>query len=309
VGAVLDGKYRVGDVVGEGGFGVIHAGQCLETGELIAIKFLKLDGAVPFAARDRFLAHFIGEGKLLSRLAEVTPGVVRALAVGAATAPRGVWTPYLVLEWLDGVTLEEELSERRKAGLGGRTLPEAIDLLEPAARAIAVAHEHGVVHRDIKPGNLVVTDIGGRRTLKILDFGVAKIMRDVRARAAASTSPPHHAFSPPYGAPEQFEQRYGATGPWTDVFALALLLVEVVAARRALTGEGTAELYRQVTDASRRPSCAGWVSTRATRSRVSFSGRWPLTPASGSGAPESSGRSSSKRAWRSRWPLRQREWK
>jgi serine/threonine-protein kinase len=255
VGAILDGKYRVGDVVGEGGFGVIHAGQFVRTGEAIAIKFLKLDGAVPFAGRERFLAHFVGQGKLLSRLAEVTPGVVRAIDVGAATAPRGLWTPYLVLEWLDGVTLDEELAGRLAGGLGGRTLREAIDLLEPAARAIAVAHDHGVVHRDVKPGNLVVTEIGGKRTLKILDFGVAKIMRDVRARAdAASTAPPHHAFSPPYGAPEQFEQRYGATGPWTDVFALALLLVEVVAGRPALSGEGTGALYRQVTDPSRRPT-------------------------------------------------------
>jgi serine/threonine protein kinase len=254
-GALLDGRYRIGDLAGEGGFGVVHAGRCLGTDEPVAIKFLKLEGAVPFAARGRFLSQFIGEGKLLSRLSELTPGVVRAIDVGAATAPTGVWTPYLVLEWLTGVTLEEELAARMKAGLGGRTLREAIDLLEPAARAIDVAHEHGVLHRDIKPGNLIVTEVGGLWTLKILDFGVAKVMRDVRARAETSSkSPPHYAFSPPYGAPEQFEQRYGATGPWTDVFALALVLAEVVAGRRALMGEDLGELYRQAADPARRPT-------------------------------------------------------
>lgn len=254
VGGVLDGRYRIGEVVGEGGFGVVHSGRSLGTDEPVAIKFLKLDGAVPPAGRERFLAHFVGEGKLLSHLAEVTPGVVRAIDVGAATAPSGEWTPYLVLEWLDGVTLEDELAARVASGLGGRALNEAVDLLEPAARAIDVAHEHGALHRDIKPGNLVVTEIAGRWTLKILDFGVAKVMREVRARAGATTSPPHYAFSPFYGAPEQFEQRHGATGPWTDVFALALVLVEVVAGRRALSGEATGELHRQVADASRRPT-------------------------------------------------------
>jgi eukaryotic-like serine/threonine-protein kinase len=254
VGVVLDGRYLIGDVVGAGGFGVVHAGRSLGTDEPVAIKFLKLDGAIPPAGRERFLAHFVGEGKLLSHLADVTPGVVRAIDVGAATAPSGEWTPYLVLEWLDGVTLEEELAARVAGGLGGRTLNEAIDLLEPAARAIEVAHEHGALHRDIKPGNLVVTEIAGRWTLKILDFGVAKVMRDVRARAGATTSPPHYAFSPFYGAPEQFEQRHGATGPWTDVFALALVLVEVVAGRRALSGEATGDLHRQVADAGRRPT-------------------------------------------------------
>jgi len=254
-GVVIDGRYRVGDAVGEGGFGVVYAGKRLDTDEPIAVKFLKLDGAVSFAQRGRFLSRFVGEGKLLSHLGELTPGVVRAIDVGAATAPSGVWTPYLVLEWLDGVTLEEELAARLERGLGGRTLREAIELLEPAARAVDVAHEHGAVHRDIKPANLVVTEVGGRRTLKILDFGVATVMRELRERAeAVSAGAPRHAFWPPYGAPEQFEQRYGATGPWTDVFALALVLVELVAGRRALSGDDVDELYRQAADTARRPT-------------------------------------------------------
>jgi serine/threonine-protein kinase len=255
VGAVLDGSYLVGDVVEDGGVEVVHSGTCLETDERVAIKFLNVDGAIPLAGRERFLSQFIGEGRLLSRLAEMTSGVVHAIDVGAATAPGGMWTPYLVLEWLTGTTLKEDLAARAASGLGGRTLREAIDLLGSAARAIEVAHEHGLVHRDIHPGNLVITEAEGRRTLKVLDFGVAKIMRDVRARTTEGpTMPPRQAFWPMYGAPEQFEQRYGATGPWTDVFALALVLVEIVTGRRALEGDETGSLYRQVTDEARRPT-------------------------------------------------------
>jgi serine/threonine-protein kinase len=253
-GSVLDSRYRIDTLVGEGGFGAVYKGHHLAFDEPIAIKFLKLDRAVPTARRARFLEQFSTEGKLLYRLSQGSPFIVRAIDVGAATSPKGVWAPYIVLEWVNGRSLDLDLAERSVAGVGGRSLREAIDLLDPAARALDVAHEQGVAHRDVKPPNLIVTEVKGKPAIKVLDFGVAKVIGSLNEGLAPTTTGSPHFFTPAYGAPEQFERRYGSTGPHTDVFALALVLVEVVTARRALAGEMLTEQHLVATDPSRRPT-------------------------------------------------------
>jgi eukaryotic-like serine/threonine-protein kinase len=255
VGSVIDGRYRVDEVVGEGGFGVVYAGRHLGFDEAIAIKCLKLDDAIPSSKRNLFLKGFIAEGRILYRLSQHNPYIVRAIDVGAATSPDGVWTPYLVLEWVRGGTLEDEIAQRVASGHGGRSIREALDLLEPAARALDAAHAEGIAHRDVKPSNLLLTDVQGQRTLKVLDFGVAKVM-GAAAGPGAVTTPGTliRAFSPSYGAPEQFDSKYGSTGPWTDVFALALVFVQVVLGRRAYDGEDDAHFFVQATNPARRPT-------------------------------------------------------
>ncbi len=249
VGATVDGKYRIDGVLGEGGFGVVYAAHHLGFDEPIAIKFLRLETLAP-AKRDAFTKSFMAEGKILFRLSKSSPAIVRAIDVGAATSPSGSWTPYLVLELVHGDTLAEELSRRS----GGRGLAEAVALLAPAARALDVAHKEGVAHRDVKPGNLILTDVRGEKSIKVLDFGVAKLMGEARDVAAATTEYGARAFSSAYGAPEQFEPTLGASGPWTDVFALALVLVEVVTGRRALEGADFARQHACATDLARRPT-------------------------------------------------------
>ncbi len=270
VGSVLDGKYRIDEVVGEGGFGIVYAGYHLGFDEPIAIKFLKLDATVEGAKRERFLKQFTVEGKLLYRLSHASAAIVRAIDVGAAVSPKGKWAPYLVLEWVRGRTLEKEVAERVAQGLGGRSLTEALALLTPAARGLDTAHEEGVAHRDVKPANFMVTEVRGRSTIKVLDFGIAKVVGSVRDHSAQTTkSPSLHAFTPTHAAPEQFESHYGATGPWTDVFALALVLVEVVSTKRALLGDNAAEHYMSATDASRRPTLrAGGIACSDAVERV-----------------------------------------
>src|SRR5690606_31702333 len=106
-------------------------------------------------------------------LSKATSGIVQALDVGAFTTDAGVWVPFLILEWLDGQTLGDYLRARRRDGKAGMALTDAMDLLEPAARALGVAHAHHVAHRDIKPANLFLTNnITGSPTLKVLDFGI-----------------------------------------------------------------------------------------------------------------------------------------
>lgn len=255
VGAVVDGKYRVDGVVGEGGFGIVYKGHHLGFEQTVALKCLLVPDALVGEERERFFSGFMAEGRILHQLSRATAGIVQALDVGATTSPSGKWTPYIVLEWLEGRALDKELEQRNVAGFGGRSIVEAIELLDPAARALGVAHEQGVAHRDVKPANLFLAEVGGRRTMKVLDFGIAKVMSQTASltRAFEATGGSLQAFTPRYGAPEQFSRRYGATGPWTDVFAFALVLVEVITGQPALQGEDTAQLFVAACDPERRP--------------------------------------------------------
>ena len=253
VGHVLDDKYRIDSVVGEGGFGVVYRAHHLGFEQTVAVKCLKLNKALEGDVRDAFLKKFVAEGRLLHRLSRATADVVQALDVGVSKSPNQIETPYLVLEWLDGTTLDKELRKRRGTRM---PLDEAVALLEPAARGLAIAHDQGIAHRDVKPANLMLTDVGGRLTLKVVDFGIAKAPTDDPTQAS-----PHdglgsgmQAFTPRYGAPEQFSRRFGPTGTFTDVYALALILVELVAGAPALEGEDPVQLYVASTDAKHRPT-------------------------------------------------------
>ncbi len=261
VGKTIDEQFTVEEVVGEGGFAVVYRGHHKGFDEKVAIKALKFPAKLGEEERAKFLESFKSEGKLLHKLSKADAAIVQALDVGAATSPNGTWTPYLVLEWLEGETLEADLKTRAKDKVGGRSLADAITLLDPVARGLATAHGMGVAHRDIKPANLFLKTSAdqktdkARRSLKIVDFGIAKVMGDSEdvMKAYEATGESIHAFSPRYGAPEQFARKYGATGPWTDVFALALVLIEVVAGKSAMKGD-TSQLMALATDGVTRPT-------------------------------------------------------
>jgi serine/threonine protein kinase len=256
VGATVDGKYRVDEVVGHGGFGIVYRAHHLGFEEKVALKCLKLPKELQGGDRDRFRDSLVAEGRLLLQLSRATTGVVQALDVGAVVSPSKIWTPYLVLEWLEGTPLDRDLLQRRQRGEGGRTLGEALELLDGAARALGVAHGMGIAHRDIKPANMFLVELAGRRTIKVLDFGIAKVLAesDSVTRAFEETGGTVQAFTARYGAPEQFSRRFGATGPWTDVFALALVFVEVVLGAPALDGTDAAQLFVAASDKLIRPT-------------------------------------------------------
>jgi eukaryotic-like serine/threonine-protein kinase len=256
VGATLDGKYQVDAVVGRGGFGVVYRAHHLGFNEKVAVKCLRIPHTLNGTARDQFEQNFLAEGRLLHQLSRSTAGIVQALDVGAVVSPNKTWTPFIVLEWLDGQSLEANFAERRSSGLGGRPLRAAVELLDSAARALALAHEQGIAHRDIKPANLFIADVGGRKTLKVLDFGIAKVVSESESfsKAFEETGASLQAFTARYGSPEQFSRRYGATGPWSDVFSLALVLVEAVVGHSALEGVDAAQLFIAAADTTRRPT-------------------------------------------------------
>ncbi|MBI4699622.1 MAG: SUMF1/EgtB/PvdO family nonheme iron enzyme [Deltaproteobacteria bacterium] len=240
VGSILDGNYRVEEPVGEGGFGVVYRAHQLSLDRPVVVKCLKIPAHFTLDAKQRLAEELGREGRHVARLAD-HPAMVVVYDYAVAELPGRLAVPYLALEWLEGHDLETELGRR------GAPYPEreAVELLRPAVEAVALAHARGIVHRDIKPANLFLAATSRGRVLKVLDFGVAKAMQlgDEITYAATRTATGFHAFSPQHGAPEQFRpKKYGATGPWTDVHGLGLVLVELVSGRPALDGEDFAEL-------------------------------------------------------------------
>jgi formylglycine-generating enzyme required for sulfatase activity/serine/threonine protein kinase len=233
VGTTLADKYDVDELVAEGGFGLVYRATHRIWRQPVALKCFKVLAHVPAAQRTALMEEFIREGALLTELSRRSASIVQARDVGNFTAPDGTWVPYLVLEWLDGRSLEQILdSDRRRL-----TVASAMRLLEPVARALDIVHRKGIAHRDIKPANIFV--LGELYTedmfVKVLDFGIAKVMQAAGGQFA-HTAGALTSFTPLYGAPEQFSRTYGATGPWTDVFALALVFCELLAGTPALLG-------------------------------------------------------------------------
>jgi serine/threonine protein kinase len=251
VGSVLDGQYRVDAWVGEGGFSVVYRGLHLGLNELVAIKCHKPLADFPDAVAD-FLNRFKDESRIAYRLSQGNLDIVRCIASGTHTLGKRP-LPYMVLEWLEGQPLSTVFRDRRAAKHTGAPFQDIFRLFAPAAEALAYAHSQGVIHRDVKPGNLFLakTREGGVR-LKVLDFGMAKFM----AESASDGPNPGFSrlamsvgniaiFSAPYAAPEQFDPAMGAIGAFTDVYSFALVFLEALTDRRVRTGEGLAECLVQ----------------------------------------------------------------
>jgi serine/threonine protein kinase len=173
---------------------------------------------------------------------------------------------------------------KSSARRGAWSLDEIVRLLGDVAAALELAHSQGIAHRDIKPGNLFVVGEprSGNAVVKILDFGIAKVMADKTLRAdLATTGTGIRSFTPDYGAPEQFSREHGATGPWTDVFALALVVVELLTSKRPLGDGEIVEVALASTDLTRRPTPRTLGVPSSARSKACFSVRWRLRRATG----------------------------
>ena len=255
VGTTIAEKYLVESVVGEGGFAVVYRALHTVWKRPVAIKVFKALSEVSRARRQELLDDFIREGALLAELSERSSAIVQARDVGMVALPQGDSVPYMVLEWLEGEPLETLLLRERELGTPPRMPEEVVALLGPVANALALAHQKGIAHRDVKPGNIfVVATDDGVPQVKLLDFGIAKVVQEAQKDGFRKTAGGMTSFTPLYGAPEQFDRGRGATGPWTDVFAFALILVELLAGREALVGDDLAQLAYSSMDERRRPT-------------------------------------------------------
>ncbi len=258
VGHTIAEKYRVEAFVSEGGFAVVYRAMHVIWKKPVALKLFSGLSRVPAEQRPALHQAFIAEGAFLSELCSETASVVQPRDIGTLTLPDGQWLPYMVLEWLEGENLDDLLMRERAAGSPPWTLPQTIALLAQVATALDVAHAKGIAHRDIKPSNIFILGRPSRDgigTVKILDFGVAKMMSEGGFSATQASTGQHvTSFTPEYGAPEQFNRAFGATGPWTDVYALALVAAELLAGKPATEGENLSALGLSAVDPRRRPT-------------------------------------------------------
>jgi serine/threonine protein kinase len=164
LGEILDGKYRIDKHLGAGGMGNVYLATHLGTTRLVAVKVI----APKWAAEPQFLARFQREAQACGRLRH--PNIVNVTDFGIAKAAGGDM-PYLVMEFLDGQTLSDFQKDNPVL-----PLPVVADLLDQIGLALTEAHRHGIIHRDLKPDNIWMEPNGrGGYTVKVLDFGVAKV--------------------------------------------------------------------------------------------------------------------------------------
>ena len=257
VGDVLDGQFRVVAFAGEGDLSVVYKGHHIGVDAPVAIKCLDLPATLDGALVRPLVESFREASRLHYKLASGNLNIAQAIASGSTLAPAtGMIVPYLVREWFEGESLREELARRRKEGKKGRSIDEAVAVLEPAVDAVSYAHKEGALHLSLNPNNLFFADKDGKRSLKVLDFGVSRAMNDLEQEIPPASRPAAglRVLFPSYAAPEQLDATVGKLGAWTDVYALALLFMELLSDRPVVSGQETGALVERVLDEHRRPT-------------------------------------------------------
>lgn len=228
VGRVLGDRWVVGEQLGSGTFGVVHAGVERGTGQPVAVKLLHPQ----FLHHGETIARFWNEAEALRRMNH--PNVLVLLDVGVTDD--GV--PYLVTELLTGETLRDLLNRE------GPLPPErAMRLLGPAAHALHHAHMMGIVHRDLKPENIFRVRKDGMGTTKILDFGVAKLLDTTPGRKLSQTGIMIGTMA--YSPPEQM-QGLGDIDHRADQFGFAALMFEALTGQRPFPQSQPFALFQAV---------------------------------------------------------------
>jgi serine/threonine protein kinase len=246
-GVVLCERFEVQAPVAEGGFGWVFRGRDRLRDEPVAVKLFKPIHDPELAAEVE--AAFLREGRVLADLAHVSPHIVAYRDLGTWHDAEDQRHPFIVMEWLDGPTLHALCEERGEACSFGR----AVEMLTPIAEALAIAHDRGVAHRDLKASNVLCVGDPERPTLKLVDFGAAKLAAD-RARGFDSTGGQVGMLTLHSSAPEQLSKSFGPSGPWSDVYALALLLVELALGRSPWAELDLFTVMDRVFDAGARPT-------------------------------------------------------
>ena len=227
------GPYKLLEELGEGGFGTVwRAEQVRPVRRTVALKILK-------AGMDtkQVLARFEAERNALSLMNH--PSIARVLDAGATAAGR----PFFVMELVEGIPItdfcdQEELSIARR-----------LELFVDVCTAVQHAHQKGLIHRDLKPGNILVTMLDGKPVPKVIDFGIAKATGQSLSEGTLFTQQGQLMGTPEYMSPEQAEMSGIGVDSTTDIYALGVLLYELLTGvlpfdAATLRSRGLAEIHR-----------------------------------------------------------------
>ena len=222
IGSLVDERYTILEAMASGSMGAVYKAERVPVGKLVAIKFLHSS----YAKDSEFLARFERETRVMSKLAH--PNCVSVVDFG-------VWegAPYLVMEYVAGTTLRELMDE------GPLPAQRALALARQITAGLAHAHAQGIVHRDVKPANIMISEeIGTGDHVRILDFGLARLRGAVGRDATQANVV---VGTPNYMAPEQTIGG-GTIDARTDVYAVGVVLFEMLAGERPFSSEDTLSL-------------------------------------------------------------------
>lgn len=237
---MLGERYVVGEVIGRGGMAEVHEGRDLRLGRRVAIKILR-----PDLAKDPvFQARFRREAQSAAALNH--PNIVAVYDTGEDTlsveGQPDVVVPYIVMEYVDGMTLRQLLAS------GRRLLPErALEITAGVLSALDYAHRHGIVHRDIKPANVMLTRTGD---VKVMDFGIARAVNESGQTMTANNAVMGTAQ---YLSPEQ--ARGEVVDARSDLYSAGVLLYELLTGKPPFTGDSAVAIaYQHVSEMPNPPS-------------------------------------------------------
>ncbi|MER7281734.1 Stk1 family PASTA domain-containing Ser/Thr kinase [Dactylosporangium sp. NPDC000244] len=233
---LLGGRYQVGELLGYGGMAEVHRGRDLRLGRDVAIKTLRTD-----LARDAtFQLRFRREAQNAASLNH--PAIVAVYDTGEERGPAGEELPYIVMEFVNGRTLKEVLAAE------GRLMPRrALEITADICAALEFSHRHGIIHRDIKPGNVMLTQTG---QVKVMDFGIA---RALASGATTMTQTSAVIGTAQYLSPEQ--ARGEPVDARSDVYATGCVLFELLCGHPPFVGDNPVSVaYQHVREDPRPPS-------------------------------------------------------
>lgn len=206
IGKKLDGRYEITELIGVGGMAEVYKGVDVIDNKPVAIKILKKE----YAENEEFLRRFRNESKAIAVLSH--PNIVKIYDVGFSDKLQ-----YIVMEYIDGITLKEYIEEERVL-----TWKDTVHFVIQILRALQHAHDKGIVHRDIKPQNIMMFSDG---TIKVMDFGIAKFAREEGKTATDQAIGSVHYISP--------EQASGAvTDAKSDIYSVGAMMYEMLAGRK-----------------------------------------------------------------------------
>ena len=211
IGLKLDGRYEITELIGVGGMANVYRGRDIMENRVVAVKILKSE----YSENEEFVRRFRNESKAIAVLSH--PNIVKIYDVGYENDMQ-----YIVMEYIDGITLREYIEQQ-----GMLKWRDCVHFTIQILRALQLAHDRGIVHRDIKPQNVMLLSDG---SIKVMDFGIARFSREVENTDSEKTMGSVH-----YVSPEQASG--GRTDERSDIYSVGVMMYEMLTGRKPFNGD------------------------------------------------------------------------